>query len=47
VKLARVVRVAAPKAPLTVFIGAARIEVRAGFDAALFCDVVDALGGTR
>jgi len=47
VKLARVVRVAAPSAPLTVSIGAARIEVRAGFDATLLRDVVDALGGAR
>jgi hypothetical protein len=47
VKLARVVRVPAPSAPLTVAVGAARIEIRGGFDAALLRDVVDALGGAR
>ena len=47
VKLARLVRVAVPRAPLTVAVGTARIEVRAGFDRALLRDVVDALGGAR
>lgn len=47
VKLARLVRVVVPSAPLTVAIGAARIEVRAGFDRALLRDVLDALGGAR
>ena len=47
VKLARVVRLPAPCAPLTVSIGAARIEIRSGFDAALLRDVVHALGETR
>lgn len=47
VQLARVVRVAAPSAPLTVAVGGARIEVRAGFDHALLRDVVEALGGMR
>ncbi len=47
VKLARVVRVPAPSAPLTVTVGSARIDVRAGFDATLLRDVVDALGGAR
>ena len=47
VRLARLVRVPAPSVPLTVAIGAARIEVRAGFDRVLLRDVVDALGGAR
>jgi len=51
VKLARWVRVptsgVAASTPLTIAIGAARIEVRAGFDRALLRDVVDALGGSR
>ena len=47
VKLARVVRVAAPSTSLTVAVGAARIEVRAGFDRGLLRDVLDALGGVR
>ena len=47
VPLARVVRVAPPSVPLTVAVGAARIEVRGGFDRALLRDVVDALGGGR
>jgi hypothetical protein len=33
--------------PVVVSVGAARIEVRAGFDRALLREVVDALGGTR
>jgi hypothetical protein len=41
------VRVAPPSVPLTVGVGAARIEVRGGFDRALLRDVVDALGGGR
>jgi hypothetical protein len=47
VKLARVVRVPAPSAALTVAVGDARIEIRGGFDAALLRDVVGALGGAR
>ena len=47
VKLARVVRVPTPSAPLIVSVGAARIEIRAGFDVTLLRDVVDALGGAR
>jgi hypothetical protein len=47
VRLARLVRVPAPRMPLTIAVGAARIEIRAGFDRALLCDVVDALGGAR
>lgn len=47
VQMARVVRVPPASVPLTVAIGAARIEVRAGFDRALLRDVVDALRGAR
>jgi hypothetical protein len=47
VRMALVVRPAPPIAPLTVNVGAARIEVRAGFDRALLRDVVDALGAAR
>jgi len=47
VKLARLVRVAPPSPSLTVAVGAARIEVRAGFDRGLLRDVLDALGGER
>lgn len=47
VRLARLVRVSTPSVPLTVTVGAARIEIRAGFDRALLRDVVDALGGAR
>jgi hypothetical protein len=42
-----VVRVPRPSAALTVAVGDARIEVRAGFDATLLRDVVGALGGAR
>jgi hypothetical protein len=44
VRVARVVR-ATPKEPLVVAVGAARIEVRAGFDRAVLRDVDTALGG--
>lgn len=47
VRMALVVRPPPPITPLTVAIGAARIEVRAGFDRALLRDVVDALGVAR
>jgi hypothetical protein len=47
VRLARVVRVAPATPSLTVSIGAARIEVGAGFDRRLLRDVLDALGGGR
>jgi hypothetical protein len=47
VKLARIVRVAPSSTSLTVAVGAARIEVRAGFDRELLRDVLDALGGGR
>ncbi|MGH7435709.1 MAG: IS66 family insertion sequence element accessory protein TnpA [Polyangiaceae bacterium] len=48
VQLARVVRTPpTASVPLTVTIGAARIEVRVGFDRALLRDVIDALGGAR
>jgi len=47
VRSVRVVRQAAAIASLTVSIGAARIEVRAGFDGDLLRGVVDALGGAR
>jgi len=45
----RLLRVTPPASspPLVVSIGAARIEVRAGFDRALLREVVDALGGSR
>jgi hypothetical protein len=33
--------------PLVVSVGAARIEVRAGFDCALLCELINALGGAR
>ena len=46
IRIARVVR-SPPSAPLTVAVGGARIEVRAGFDRALLRDLVDALGGAR
>ncbi len=46
VRMARVVRVAGPRAEsLTVRVGAAGIEVQAGFDRLLLRQVVDALGG--
>jgi hypothetical protein len=44
-RLARVVPVHAPSATLTVGIGGARIELRAGFDRALLREVIDALRG--
>jgi hypothetical protein len=47
VRLARVVHAPRASAPLTVVVGAARVEVRAGFDRALLREVVDALGGAR
>lgn len=48
VQLARVEVVAASAASaLVVEVGAARIEVRDGFDRALLRDVVSALGGAR
>jgi hypothetical protein len=47
VKLAQLVRVRAPGAPLTVAVGAARVEVRAGFDRALLREIVEALGGAQ
>ena len=47
VRMALVVRPAVASAPLTVGVGPARIEVRAGFDRALLRDVVDALGAAR
>jgi hypothetical protein len=44
--MARVVRVARPRAEsLTVRVGAAGIEVKAGFDRMLLRQVVEALGG--
>ena len=46
VRFARVVR-SPPSAPLVVAVGAARVEVRTGFDRSLLRDVVDALGGAR
>jgi|SRR5580704_505880 transposase len=48
VRLARVVRRAQqPEARLTVAVGAARIEVHAGFDRTLLRELVDALGAGR
>jgi hypothetical protein len=47
VQLTRVVRVETPAEPLVVAVGAARIEVRAGFDRGLLRDVIEALGGGR
>ncbi len=46
-RLARVVPAPAASAPLTVVVGAARVEVRAGFDRALLRQVIEALGGAR
>jgi hypothetical protein len=44
--MARVVRSARPRVDaLTVRVGAARVEVRAGFDAGLLRELVAALGG--
>jgi hypothetical protein len=36
-----------PEATMVIVIGTARIEVRSGFDRALFSDVIEALGGAR
>lgn len=47
VRMARVMRRPSGSAALVVAVGAAHIEVRAGFDRALLRDVVDALGGSR
>lgn len=49
VRMLRVTPAPAPAAaaPLVVSVGAARVEVRAGFDRALLREVVDALGGSR
>ena len=48
VRLLRVTPTAAvAREPLVVSVGAARIEVRAGFDRALLGELVDALGGSR
>jgi transposase len=51
VRLARVVRALPPaprpSTPLMIAVGAARIEVRSGFDRGLLRDVVDALGAAR
>ncbi|MGH7329548.1 MAG: IS66 family insertion sequence element accessory protein TnpA [Polyangiaceae bacterium] len=47
VKLARLVRAGPSGARLTVAVGAARIEVGAGFDRTLLRAVVDALGVAR
>jgi hypothetical protein len=40
-------RATSTAAPLVVLVGEARVEIRAGFDEAVFRRVVDALGGTR
>ena len=45
VVLARVVRVGSPTAALTITVGAARIEVMAGFEPGLLRAVVACLGG--
>jgi hypothetical protein len=49
--MVRVTRVKASAAtarpPLTVSVGAARIEVRGGFDRALLREIVEVLGGGR
>jgi hypothetical protein len=47
VRVVRVVRRAQHDALLTVAVGAARVEVRAGFDRALLRELVDALGSRR
>ena len=48
VRLLRVARApAVAREPLVVSVGAARIEVRAGFDRALLSELIDALGGSR
>jgi hypothetical protein len=46
-RVRRVQRDLAAAEPLVLAIGAARVEVRAGFDRALLRDLVDALGGSR
>jgi hypothetical protein len=46
VRMVRVTRSASSE-PLTVSVGVARIEVRAGFNRALLREVIDALGGAR
>jgi hypothetical protein len=45
--MARVVRAAGPASSITVQVGGANLEIRAGFDHALLREVVEALGGTR
>jgi hypothetical protein len=45
--MARVERGSSQSALLTIVIGAARIEVSAGFDRALLRDVIGALGDVR
>lgn len=47
VRVARVVRGPARETLLTVCVGAARVEVRPGFDRALLRELVDALGAAR
>jgi transposase len=47
VRMARVVRAAAPSSSINVRVGGANLEVRAGFDPALLREVVEALGGSR
>jgi hypothetical protein len=47
VRLARVVRRPPHDARLTITVGAARIEVHAGFDPSLLRELVDALGARR
>lgn len=47
VQLARLVRAAPSSAAVMVAVGAARIEVRVGFDRALLREVVEVLGGGR
>jgi hypothetical protein len=47
VRMARVVRGTRPPSSLTLRVGGAVIEVRAGFDRGLLREVVEALGGAR
>jgi hypothetical protein len=47
VRTVPVVRCLEAREPLTVSVGAARIEVRAGFDRALLHELIDTLGGAR
>jgi hypothetical protein len=47
IPIARVVPTRRESTALMVIIGAARVEVRAGFDGALLRELVDALGRTR